>query len=127
MRTARIHHPFPQYAKQFGNIYGFRYMIIHTCRKRLVTVTYHGISSHGNNRKALIYRVGSNRSGCFEEAPTLIPWAWSINGCASVISAVAATLIAVEFGFTVLIILSLALYAITALCFPTDSLVDPHQ
>ena len=50
--------------------------------------------------------------------PSLIPWAWGINGCASVISAVLATLIAIQFGFTVLIIFSLMLYAIAAVCFP---------
>ncbi|MGR9014677.1 MAG: spermine/spermidine synthase domain-containing protein, partial [Gammaproteobacteria bacterium] len=33
----------------------------------------------------------------------LIPWAWGINGCASVISAILAPLITMQFGFTVLI------------------------
>ena len=34
-----------------------------------------------------------------EHAPDLIPWAWAINGCASVISAVLATLLAIHLGF----------------------------
>ncbi|TAK61823.1 SAM-dependent methyltransferase [Methylobacter sp.] len=50
--------------------------------------------------------------------PALIPWAWGINGCASVISAILATLIAMQFGFTVLIFLAVVLYGIAAWCFP---------
>jgi phage shock protein PspC (stress-responsive transcriptional regulator) len=48
----------------------------------------------------------------------LIPWAWGINGCASVISAILATLIAMQFGFTVLIFLAIAFYCVAAWCFP---------
>jgi SAM-dependent methyltransferase len=51
-------------------------------------------------------------------APALIPWAWGINGCASVVSAILATLIAMQFGFTVLIFLAVVLYGIAAWCFP---------
>ena len=50
--------------------------------------------------------------------PELIPWAWGINGCASVISAILATLIAMQFGFTVLIFLAIALYCVAAWYFP---------
>ncbi|MGZ8911243.1 MAG: spermidine synthase, partial [Methylococcaceae bacterium] len=50
--------------------------------------------------------------------PALIPWAWGINGCASVISAILATLIAMQFGFTVLIFLAITLYCLAAMCFP---------
>ncbi len=52
-----------------------------------------------------------------QTAPVLIPWAWGINGCASVISAILATLIAMQFGFTVLIFLAVALYGVAAWCF----------
>ncbi|MDX1698369.1 MAG: hypothetical protein R3308_08785, partial [Thiohalobacterales bacterium] len=48
----------------------------------------------------------------------LIPWAWAINGCASVISAVLATLLAIQFGFTVVVILALLLYGLAAATFP---------
>jgi len=41
-----------------------------------------------------------------------IPWAWGINGCLSVISAAAASLIAVEFGFMVLFILAACCYVV---------------
>ena len=51
-------------------------------------------------------------------APELIPWAWGINGCASVISAILATLIAMQFGFTVLVFMALLLYVAAAFNFP---------
>ncbi len=35
-----------------------------------------------------------------ERAPQLIPWAWAINGCASVISSILAVMGAVTFGFS---------------------------
>ncbi len=44
-------------------------------------------------------------------APGFIPWAWGINGLASVISAALATLLAIEFGFTVVLLLALLLYS----------------
>lgn len=44
-------------------------------------------------------------------APDFIPWAWGINGFASVVSAALATLLAIEFGFTVVLLLALMLYA----------------
>ena len=40
----------------------------------------------------------------------LVPWAWSINGCASVVSAVLATFLALHFGFGAVIALAAALY-----------------
>ncbi|MDH5217973.1 MAG: SAM-dependent methyltransferase [Gammaproteobacteria bacterium] len=45
-----------------------------------------------------------------EHAPHYIPWAWGVNGCASVISAILATLLAIQYGFTVVILLAVALY-----------------
>lgn len=53
-----------------------------------------------------------------QTAPALIPWAWGINGCASVIGAILATVIAMQFGFSVLILLAVVLYGIAAGCFP---------
>lgn len=53
-----------------------------------------------------------------QKAPQLMPWAWGINGCASVISAVLATLLAINFGFTRLIIIALCFYGIAFLSFP---------
>ncbi|MDD1637189.1 MAG: SAM-dependent methyltransferase [Methylococcaceae bacterium] len=56
-----------------------------------------------------------------QTTPALIPWAWGINGCASVISAILATLIAMQFGFTVLVFLAIALYCVAVLCFPDST------
>ena len=47
-------------------------------------------------------------------APTLLPWAWGINGCASVIGAVLATLVAIHLGHTVVILAGVALYILAA-------------
>ena len=47
--------------------------------------------------------------------PGLVPWVWGVNGCASVLSAIIATLIAIHFGFTIVILSALALYALAAL------------
>ena len=48
--------------------------------------------------------------------PSLLPWAWGINGCASVIGAVLATLIAIHLGHTVVILAGVVLYAAAAAC-----------
>ena len=52
------------------------------------------------------------------KAPAQIPWAWGLNGCASVISAVLATLIAIHFGFTAVVVLAVLLYLIAAFTVP---------
>jgi hypothetical protein len=53
-----------------------------------------------------------------DHAPDLMPWAWAINGCASVISAVLATLLAIHLGFSTVIAVALALYAMALWVFP---------
>jgi hypothetical protein len=53
--------------------------------------------------------------------PAFVPWAWAINGCASVVSAVLAVLLAIQFGFTLVLILALLFYALAALTFPGDA------
>ncbi len=53
-----------------------------------------------------------------ESARPLVPWAWAINGCASVVSAVLATLLAIHFGFTTVILAALMLYGLAAAVFP---------
>ncbi len=52
------------------------------------------------------------------DAPDLIPWAWAVNGCASVIGAVLATLLAIHFGFTAVVLAALTLYGLAAAIFP---------
>ena len=51
--------------------------------------------------------------------PSLLPWAWGINGCASVIGAVLATLVAIHHGHTVVILAGVVLYAVAAACVAT--------
>ena len=51
-------------------------------------------------------------------APEIIPWAWGINGCASVISAVLATLLAIHLGFSMVVLSALVLYALAAVSVP---------
>lgn len=48
----------------------------------------------------------------------LVPWAWGINGCASVTGAVLATLLAIHVGFTAVVALALVLYAVAAMARP---------
>lgn len=61
------------------------------------------------------FPLGLARLG--ERAQKQIPSAWAINGCASVISAVLATVIAIHFGFTVVVLLALVLYFLAAVIF----------
>jgi hypothetical protein len=46
--------------------------------------------------------------------PEFMPWAWGINGCASVLSAILATLLSVHFGFTLVIGMAVVLYLTSA-------------
>jgi len=48
----------------------------------------------------------------------LVPWAWGINGCASVISPALATLLAIDLGFTFVLWCALALYLAVPVWFP---------
>ncbi|MDX1642739.1 MAG: SAM-dependent methyltransferase [Thermoanaerobaculia bacterium] len=51
-----------------------------------------------------------------ERAEDLVPWAWAINGCASVVSPIVATLLAVHHGFGFVVLLGLAAYAVAGFC-----------
>jgi hypothetical protein len=44
-------------------------------------------------------------------APDLVPWAWAVNGCASVVAAVLAAILALSYGFTAVLLLGAAAYA----------------
>ncbi|MDM0026446.1 SAM-dependent methyltransferase [Variovorax saccharolyticus] len=48
----------------------------------------------------------------------LVPWAWGINGCASVTAAVLATLLAIHIGFTAVVVAALLLYGVAAAAVP---------
>ncbi|MES9963637.1 MAG: spermidine synthase [Candidatus Sedimenticola sp. 20ELBAFRAG] len=56
-----------------------------------------------------------------EESPGQIPWAWGINGCASVISALLAVLLAMEIGFSGLMMIAALLYGVAFANFPSVS------
>jgi spermidine synthase len=49
--------------------------------------------------------------------PDLVPWAWAVNGCASVLSAILATLLAINLGTTAVVLLAVLLYLVAALVF----------
>ena len=59
-------------------------------------------------------------------APLLVPWAWGINACASVVSASLATFIALHIGFTPVLGCALVLYALAA-AFPPQATVGAPQ
>ncbi|HSN70867.1 MAG TPA: hypothetical protein VLT59_05130 [Steroidobacteraceae bacterium] len=50
--------------------------------------------------------------------PVLVPWAWGINGCASVVSAALAALLAVDFGFGALVAVAALGYALVPWTLP---------
>jgi spermidine synthase len=61
-------------------------------------------------------------SSLADHAQAYIPWAWGINGCASVISASMATLLAIQFGFDVVITIAVMLYLATLKFFPAPEI-----
>jgi spermidine synthase len=50
-------------------------------------------------------------------ARDLVPWAWGVNGCASVLSAILATLLAMTWGFSTVVLAASLLYAGAAVVF----------
>ncbi|MBT2969688.1 MAG: SAM-dependent methyltransferase [Candidatus Thiodiazotropha sp. (ex Ctena orbiculata)] len=62
-----------------------------------------------------------------QQTTNLIPWAWGINGYASVISAGLATLIAIDFGFTTVILIAILLYLSILPAFPALLEETGHQ
>ncbi len=55
-----------------------------------------------------------------EDAESMVPWAWGINGCASVVSAVAAPLLAMEIGFSGLVVVGGGCYLALLGILPRD-------
>jgi hypothetical protein len=51
-------------------------------------------------------------------ARPLLPWAWGVNGCASVLSPLLAALLAIHLGFTAVLVAAIGLYAIAAASLP---------
>jgi hypothetical protein len=59
-------------------------------------------------------------------APEWVPWAWGINGAASVVSAVAAALLALTFGFSLVIACGAACYGVCSLLVSGTKLTPPR-
>ena len=51
-------------------------------------------------------------------AAPLVPWAWGINGFASVVATLLATLLAIHWGYTAVLVLAAACYGLAAWQFP---------
>ena len=53
-------------------------------------------------------------AGVARHLPEMVPWAWGINGCTSVLSAILATILAIHYGFTLVVGLAVGLYVLAA-------------
>jgi spermidine synthase len=53
-------------------------------------------------------------SAVSETDPQFVPWAWGLNGCASVVSAVLATIVAMHLGFSAVVVAAAVLYGLAA-------------
>lgn len=60
-------------------------------------------------------------------APAFTPWAWGLNGFASVVSAVLAILLALHWGFSAVILIAAGLYLVAALLLPNAIRNHQHQ
>jgi hypothetical protein len=47
--------------------------------------------------------------------PRLVPWAWAVNGCATVVGTLLAVIFAMTWGFTLVAALAVAIYALGVL------------
>ena len=53
-------------------------------------------------------------------AEALVPWAWGINGFASVVATLLATLLAIHWGHSLVVVLAVAVYGLAAWQFPRE-------
>ena len=60
-------------------------------------------------------------------AEALVPWAWGINGFASVVATLLATLLAIHWGQSAVVVLAAALYLVAAGQFPGDDRPDASR
>ncbi|WP_429579845.1 hypothetical protein [Paraburkholderia youngii] len=51
-------------------------------------------------------------------ADMLVPWAWGVNACTSVVAAVLATVLALHLGFTAVVVIAVLLYLAAAAAHP---------
>jgi hypothetical protein len=64
----------------------------------------------------MLFPLGIRRLAAEDGA--LVAWGWGVNGCASVIGALLATVLAMHFGFSAVVGVALALYALAAALTP---------
>ena len=62
-----------------------------------------------------------------ERQPALIPWAWGINGCASVVGSVLAALMALSWGFSAVMLAAAAVYLVAWLAFAVSFRAVPSE
>jgi hypothetical protein len=58
----------------------------------------------------IFFPLGIRRAA--EIHPDLVPWAWGVNGCGSVVASVVSIILAMQFGFAAVWLSSLAIYAV---------------
>jgi spermidine synthase len=59
-----------------------------------------------------------------ELTDSTVPWAWGINGCASVVSPALASLLAIDVGLTTVLFLALLIYSATLSVFPPRAVAN---
>ena len=62
-----------------------------------------------------------------DRAPRLIPWAWAVNGAASVVASVLAAILALSSGFTVVLLLGAGCYAAAGVVLSWSERGAPQQ
>ncbi len=72
-----------------------------------------------------LFPLGLTRTA--ESQPAIVPWAWAINGFASVFAASAAPLLAMRFGFSWLVIIAISCYIFACVIFPRMSSPNPSS
>jgi len=71
----------------------------------------------------MVFPIGMKRLAAAQ--PQLIPWAWSANGFASVLAALSAQVIAMRWGFNIVVWSAIGWYGLAALC--SLNLTDGHN
>ena len=61
------------------------------------------------------FPIGLARTG--KANPALVPWSWAVNGFASVVAAAAAPLLAMQFGFGLVVMVAMACYVVAGWLF----------
>ncbi|MEH6825515.1 MAG: hypothetical protein V7629_16580, partial [Motiliproteus sp.] len=62
-----------------------------------------------------------------DRAPAFLPWAWGLNGFASVLGATLATLLAIELGFRVIVLIALGFYILAVILLPAASETEDNS